>query len=112
MRERSHVSSPGISDLPKGKSNTDQTSKRAIGETELEELISTAKTRAEVSKANIMKFINTIDNSVIRQIIFLRFIKIKSWKQVSIEIGGDNTSDSCRMMCNRYLNELNKKNSK
>ena len=106
MRAKSHISSQQVSGLPMAAGNSDPTVKRAIGEIELEELINTEKERAELSKANIMRFINTIDNSQIRQIVFLRFIKLNSWRQVSVEIGGNNTSDSCRMMCNRYLDEI------
>lgn len=51
----------------------------------------------------LMEYINTIDDSLIRQIITLRYINGLSWKQIANIIGGGNTPDSIRMIHNRFL---------
>jgi len=56
---------------------------------------------------NLMKetneYINNIDDSLIRQIISLKYVDGLTWEQVAASIGGGNTPDSVRKMCNRFL---------
>ena len=55
----------------------------------------------------LILYILHIDDSMIRQIIFLRFIQGHTWVQVAAEIGGGNSPDSIRMMMKRYLAKCN-----
>lgn len=48
-------------------------------------------------------YIESIDDSLIRQIITLRHIEGLTWEQVAARIGGNNTPDSLRMMHDRFL---------
>ncbi|APF26675.1 rNA polymerase, sigma-24 subunit, ECF subfamily [Clostridium sporogenes] len=57
-----------------------------------------------VEKTN--EFIEDIDDSLIRQVISLRYINGLTWEDVANNIGGNNTSDSVRMLCNRFLDRL------
>lgn len=49
-------------------------------------------------------YIDTIDDSLTRQIFTLRFICGYSWNKVAITIGGGNSADSVRKICCRFLN--------
>lgn len=49
------------------------------------------------------EYIESIDDSLIRQIIALRYINGLTWEQVAASIGGNNTADSVRMLCDRFL---------
>lgn len=49
------------------------------------------------------KYIENIDDSLIRQIITLRHLNGLTWEQVAARIGGNNTADSVRMMHDRFL---------
>ncbi|MEE0252343.1 MAG: hypothetical protein UEE41_02970 [Acutalibacteraceae bacterium] len=51
----------------------------------------------------LILYILNINDSMIRQIMFLRFIQGHTWVQVAAEIGGGNSPDSIRMMVKRYL---------
>lgn len=51
----------------------------------------------------INDYIEGIDDSLIRQIIILRYIYGYTWEQVAANLGGNNTADSVRMMHNRFL---------
>ena len=55
----------------------------------------------------LILYISNIDDSMIRQIIFLRFVQGHTWVQVAAEIGGGNSPDSIRMMMKRYLAKCN-----
>ncbi len=49
------------------------------------------------------RYIQTVDDSLIRQILELRFINGLSWNKVADNIGGYNSEDSVKKMCYRYL---------
>lgn len=53
----------------------------------------------------IEEYIQNIDDSLTRQIISLRYINGLPWEQVAASIGGGNTADSVRMICNRHLDK-------
>ena len=51
----------------------------------------------------INEYIETIDDSLLRQIITLRHVNGLTWDQVAASIGGGNTADSVRMIHDRFL---------
>ena len=53
-----------------------------------------------------MQYINSIDDSYLRQVIFLRDISLLPWETVAAEMGGDNTADGMRMFYKRFLEKL------
>ena len=55
-------------------------------------------------KANA--FIESIDDSLTRQIFYCRFSRCMTWQQVAYEVGGGNTNDGVRKIAERYLKKL------
>lgn len=55
------------------------------------------------------EFIGSIEDAQIRTVFRLRYVNCLSWQQVAVRLGG-NTSDSVRMMHNRFLQRLKKEN--
>lgn len=53
--------------------------------------------------SEINKYVENIDDSLIRQIIILRHVNGLTWDQVAAHIGGGNTGDSVRKMHDRFL---------
>jgi hypothetical protein len=51
----------------------------------------------------LRRYINGIEDGYTRQIFTLRFIDDLSWLQVALRVGGNNTSDSVRMVVDRHL---------
>ena len=49
------------------------------------------------------EFIEGIDDSLVRQIITLRYVNGLTWEQVAASIGGNNTADSVRKIAERFL---------
>lgn len=70
---------------------------------ELQEVLQKAIKRKRKAELKIMNYIESIDDSFIRLIFKLRFVDCKTWWQVAWEVGGNNTADSVRMCCNRFL---------
>lgn len=51
----------------------------------------------------ILKFINSIDDSLVRQIMKGKYIDRLSWTKIALDVGGNNTAGSVRMIHNRFL---------
>lgn len=54
----------------------------------------------------LIAYINSVDDSLVRQILTCRFINGMSWVQVACSIGGDNTPDGVRMIANRFMQRM------
>lgn len=54
-------------------------------------------------RGEIEKFIDSIEDSVIRQVIELKYIDGLSWKDIAARQGGGNTEDGIRKACERFL---------
>lgn len=51
-------------------------------------------------------FIDNIEDSLLRQIITLKYMNGMKWQEVASIIGGNNTADSVRKIAERYLKEV------
>ena len=71
----------------------------------IREIISAKLVEISFVEREILEYICSIDDSLMRQIMTHRHIELKSWLQVANAIGGNNTADSVRMMHDRYLKD-------
>ena len=53
----------------------------------------------------LTRYIESIDDSQLRQIMTLRYIKLKKWNEGADVVGGNNTEDSVKKRTYRYLNK-------
>ena len=53
----------------------------------------------------LTRYIESIDDSLIRQIMTLRYIELKEWNDVADLVGGYNTEDSVKKRVYRYLDK-------
>ena len=91
-----------ISGLPHASGISDKTAIAAeIADTR--NIIEHKNKEAIIEYNRIMRYIAGIDDSLIRQIITLRYVDGKSWTSVATQIGGDNTPDSVRKALDRFL---------
>lgn len=49
------------------------------------------------------RYINSVEDSLTRQILSLRFVNGLSWNQVAMSVGGGNTEDSVKKICYRFV---------
>lgn len=56
---------------------------------------------AEYNRLN--RYIASVEDSLLRQILALRYVNGLSWTAVAMHIGGGNTADSVRKAHNRFL---------
>ena len=93
----------GITGMSFGGGTLNKVESFAVEIAEQRELIEEKVKRCIVLENRIYRFINTIDDSLTRQIFTERYIKLKPWLKIALDIGGDNTADSVRMIHNRFL---------
>jgi len=91
-----------ITGLPHAPGSSDKTA-LAVEIAYLREVIEQKIKRCYAEYNKILEYINSIDDSFIRQIMTLRYIHGYSWRKVAHHMGGGNTSDSVRKACIRYL---------
>lgn len=54
-------------------------------------------------RTEILEFVESIEDSLLRQVIILRHVNGLSWEQVAREVGGGNTAESVRQMHSRFF---------
>lgn len=71
----------------------------------MRDIISAKLAEISFAEKEILEYIDTIDDSLIRQIMIHRHIELKNWAQIAKELGSNSTPDSLRMMHKRYIKE-------
>lgn len=70
---------------------------------EQRDLIDTKIRKTVILYNRLNRYIATVSDSLMRQILTLRYVNGMSWVQVAMSIGGGNTADSVRMAHDRFL---------
>lgn len=91
-----------ITGMPSGAADGDKISRYAAEIADLKGLIECNIQKCWYELNRLNRYIATIDDSLIRQILILRYINGHSWQQIANVLGG-NTADSIRMTHNRFL---------
>ena len=91
-----------ISGLPHVSGVSDKTA-IAAEIADVREIIKSKTAISVVEYNRINRYIASVDDSLMRQILSLRYIDGLSWNKVAMNIGGGNTEDSVRKAHNRFL---------
>lgn len=67
------------------------------------EMVQNLEERVENQINDVEAFIESIEDSVVRQIVHYRYVEGMPWNSVADKIGGYNTEGSVKMMFKRYL---------
>ena len=73
------------------------------------ETVKELEVRVEYQINEVEKFLNSIDDSLIRQVANYRYVDGLSWNEVADRIGGYNTEGSVKMMFKRYFEKAQSK---
>lgn len=92
-----------ISGLPHVSGEIRKTERMSILIDEQKNLIDLKIKESVIEYNRLNRYILGIPDPLIRQILLLRFVEGMSWVQVAVNIGGDNSPDSVRMACERFL---------
>ena len=103
LEEESTVSSPKFDEptaISPGKFNS-TVENRAVMLAEKKAAIERLEERVERERIEILEYLQTVNDTILRQIILYRCLRGYSWQRVATEIGGGNTADGLRMIFNR-----------
>ena len=89
---KSLIGGQSLDGMPKGSGTSDKVADLAVEKTEIEEIINGKLTEIQVQRKRIMNYINNIDDSLLRQIVYLRNVSCMNWKQVAREL---NSTENC-----------------
>lgn len=76
---------------------------KAMRELEIENRIKELEYRTAEEKLKILKYIESLDSSIDRQIVWLRAACCHTWRSVAAEVGGYNSEDSVRRRYERLF---------
>lgn len=95
--------SANITGLPSGNGISDKIGNYAAQIADLRSLLVLNLKKCLYELERLNRYVQGIDDSLVRQIIIYRFEKCMSWRQIEREIGGNNTSAGLRKRLYRYL---------
>ena len=106
LRELEARALPGaqvIMGMPHGSGVADIVGRYAAEIADLRGIIEAKHQQCLYERSRLERYIADIDDSLLRQIFTYRFVNGLPWLQVAACIGGNNTADSVRVACNRYI---------
>ena len=100
-------SSPNLSGMPRAPHNpADSPMVRMVCEiVDLQAIIAAKQIQLIHEQAMIERWIADIPDSLTRLVFTYRFVHCMSWNKVAQNVGGGNTEDGVRMICNRYVDK-------
>ena len=98
---KSLVKGQELSDMPRGSGTSDKTADMAIEKAEIKTIIEGKLAEIQVQRRRILNYIDNIEDSLLRQIMFLRNVSCMSWGQVATEL--DTTIDCIKQKYSRHF---------
>lgn len=98
---------PNLTGMPHAPGVSDKVGRYAAEIVDLRGIIEAKHQQCLYERSRLERYISDIEDSYLRLAFTYRFINGLPWEQVAACIGGSNTADSVRMMCNRYIKATN-----
>lgn len=92
-----------LTGMPFVSGTSDKTGDIATNIADIKSIIIGKQKEIQIQKKKIMTYIEQIEDSCMRQIIFYRCVSCMSWNSVAQEIGGNNTEDSVKQAFHRFF---------
>lgn len=94
-----------VSGMPRASDVSDKVGNMAVEIAEARTLIHLNLQKRWYERNRLLRYINTVEDSLMRQILTHRFIDGMKWWEVADAVGGNHTSGSVRLMCHRFLKQ-------
>lgn len=102
IRSQGLVKSPTISDMPKGGQKFD-ISDYVSAIADYEAVIRGLLAKVQIQRKKIIEYIEGVDDSLMKQIIFYRCVSCMTWQEVADAVGGNNTENSVKKAYSRFF---------
>lgn len=106
IQDRMEQGAKQIDGMPHGSGVSDPVGNIAAELANCEMMITCKEAEIEIHRNKIIKYINSIEDTLMRQIIFYRCVSCVGWGQVAASIGGGATAAGVRMAFNRYFEKM------
>ena len=97
--------SPNLTGMPRSPGISDKVGRYASEIADLKGIIEAKLQQCIYERNRLERYINSIDDSFLRQIFTYRFVNGLPWEQVAACAGGSNTPAGVKMACYRYLKQ-------
>lgn len=103
--ESSQIKAQTIDGMPIQHCNgtSDKVSETAIKVIAHADMVIEYKNKIKDKKMEIDKWIMSLDDFYLKQIVYYRCIELMDWEKVADMLGGGNTAAGCRMYFNRHI---------
>ena len=105
MRGKSLIGSPSFTGAQERGDISDRTDNLAASVADTEAIIQGKLVEIQIQRKKIIEYIQSVEDSLMRQILFYRHVSGMGWTKVALSIGGNNTADGVRKMHDRFLKE-------
>ena len=89
-----------------GNGKVDRVGEYAARKTDIEKIIEARLLELQIARDEIIRYIDDIPNSLIRQIVFYRSCSLMKWREIAKYIGEGYTEESLRQIYSRFLRRL------
>jgi hypothetical protein len=105
LQSRSLLPSQEITGMPFGTGTSDKVGNHAVTEVDIIDKIEALQKKAIEEQYKVLNYIQTIDDSLMKQIIYHRHVLCMKWNEVAKALESSNSPDNLRMMHDRFLEE-------
>lgn len=106
---KSVIGSQIITGMPFGSGKSDKVADVAVDIADTDLIIRGKLAEIQQQRKKIIEYIDSIDDSLMRQIIFYRHVSCMTWQEVADSIGGKNTENSVKKAYSRFMKEQERK---
>lgn len=99
--------SPNLSGMPRGTACKNEIESFVADIIDLMAIMAAKQQQCIYEHSRLMRYITEINDSLTREIFIFRFVNGLSWRQVAASVGGNNTEESVKKICYRYLDNKN-----
>lgn len=92
-----------ISGLPHAPADPHNAENIKIAVAEQRELVELQVRQSVIEYQRLTRWLSEVEDPLIYQILYARYVAGKSWLQVAMKIGGGNTEQSVRHLARRYV---------
>jgi hypothetical protein len=105
LQSRSLLPSQEITGMPFGTGTSDKVGNHSATEVDIENKIEELRGKSIEEQYKVLKYIETIDDSLMKQIIYYRHVLCMKWNEVAKALESNNSPDNLRIMHDRFLDK-------
>lgn len=105
IREKSKIGGQPMNGMPHTQGDGNRVENEAIEAINTEEIIKGMMAKIQIRRSEVTQFINSVEDSQMRQILECRCIELMPWWKVAETVGGNNTEESVKKKYYRFMNK-------